>query len=79
LLAHPQIVDAAVIGIPDFASGELTRAYIVRRAGPEGDRLTTKEVYDYVAERLSKYKWLEGGVKFLDAIPKSAFRGFMST
>lgn len=72
LLGHPSIVDVAVIGIKiDNAGGELPRAYVVRRPGPEGTKLTEKDVYEVISKTLAKYKWLEGGVKFVDAIPKN--------
>lgn len=64
---HPNITDAAVIGIPD-GSGELPRAYVVKN-NPE---LTEKEVKDFVAKKVAKYKWLEGGVEFIEVIPKNA-------
>lgn len=72
LLGHPAIVDVAVIGIKiDNAGGELPRAYVVRRPGPEGDKLTVNDVYEAISKKLAKYKWLEGGIKFVDAIPKN--------
>ncbi|KAF2122256.1 hypothetical protein BDV96DRAFT_594164 [Lophiotrema nucula] len=72
LLSHPSIVDAAVIGIPasqNSTSGELPRAYVVQR--DDSTTLTEDEVVNYSAERLVGYKRLEGGVKFVDAIPKT--------
>ncbi|GME36183.1 4-coumarate-CoA ligase-like protein [Neofusicoccum parvum] len=72
LTSHPQIIDAAVIGVTPTKSGsELPRAYVVRRPGKEGEKLTEKEVRAYVEERLASYKRLEGGVVFLQEIPKS--------
>ena len=73
LLSHPQIIDAAVIGIPaEVKEGELPRAYVVRRPGKEGDALTEQAVKEYSGSRLAKFKALSGGVKFVDAIPKNA-------
>lgn len=73
LLSHPQIVDAAVIGIPaEGKGGEQPRAYVVRRAGKEGDALTEQAIKEYSGSRLAKFKALTGGVKFVDAIPKNA-------
>jgi acyl-CoA synthetase (AMP-forming)/AMP-acid ligase II len=73
LLSHPQIIDAAVIGVSTpGADGELPRAYVVRRPGPEGAKLTEDEVKKYLASRLAKYKALTGGVKFIDSIEKNA-------
>ena len=74
LLAHPAIVDAAVIGIKQHGANEgseLPRAYVVRRQGPEGQTLKEQDVYDAIKGKIAKYKWLEGGVKFVDAIPKN--------
>jgi acyl-CoA synthetase (AMP-forming)/AMP-acid ligase II len=72
LLSHPQIVDAAVIGITfPSADTELPRAYVVRRPGDSGSRLTETEVQQYVLNRLSKYKALTGGVKFVGAIARN--------
>lgn len=69
LLQHPRIVDAAVIGVPTDDGDELPRAYVVKRPGTE---LTEAEVYDWVAGKLARYKRLDGGVVFLEAVPKNA-------
>jgi 4-coumarate--CoA ligase len=38
---------------------------------PGTSALTEKEVVEYAGKRLAGYKRLEGGVKFVDAIPKN--------
>ncbi|KAG4429423.1 hypothetical protein IFR05_015097 [Cadophora sp. M221] len=74
LLSHPHIIDAAVIGVKHAteADVELPRAYVVRRATPEGEALDEAAVKKHCGERLAKFKELTGGVKFVDAIPKNA-------
>ncbi|KAL6404447.1 strong similarity to 4-coumarate-CoA ligase 4CL [Ilyonectria robusta] len=67
LTSHPDITDAAVIGVPDVRSGELPRAYIVLR---EGSSLTPDQIKAFVKDRLASYKSLEGGVAFVPEIPK---------
>ncbi|MCY3576345.1 MAG: 4-coumarate--CoA ligase family protein [bacterium] len=68
LVEHPQITDAAVIGRPDEESGEVPLAFVV----PSPDSgLDEQAVKAYVAEHMATYKHL-GGVRFTDAIPKSA-------
>lgn len=70
LLSHPQISDAAVIGIPAGDAGsELPRGYIVLK---KGSTLSEADVQAYMKETLAGYKQLVGGVKFMDAIPKNA-------
>lgn len=46
LLTHPDINDAAVIGIPDENAGELPFAFVVRKSN---SNLTEKGVIDFVA------------------------------
>lgn len=65
---HPEIADAAVIGIPNHNAGELPRAYVVKK----NPNVTEKDIKDYVAKKVAEYKRLEGGVEFIDAIPKNA-------
>lgn len=65
---HPDISDAAVIGIPHHNSGELPRAYVVKK----NPKITEQEIKDYVAKKVAEYKRLEGGVEFVNAIPKNA-------
>ena len=59
--------DVAVIGIPDLASGELPKAFVVRR----GD-ITSEELKQFVASKVPPEKKLRGGVEFVEKIPKSA-------
>ena len=81
-MSHPLIVDAAVIGVSagamgkeetkDEGGGQLPRAYVVRRPSEKGKSLTEADVYDWVKASLVRYKWLDGGIQFIDAIPKTA-------
>ena len=71
LLTHPEIVDAAVIGVPaqKQSDGELPRAYLV--AKPDTSP-TVDSVKKHMVERLARYKQCEGGILFVDQIPKTA-------
>lgn len=53
LLCHPEIVQAAVIGVPDARLGEVARAHIVVKAGA---RLTPEEVVSWSRANMANYK-----------------------
>ena len=67
LLTHPDVADAAVIGIADEEAGEIPAAFVVLR---EGRDTTTEAVQAFVAERVATYKQIRS-LTFIDAIPKS--------
>lgn len=68
LCTHPQVLDAAVIGVKHERNGEAPKAYIVRR----DNKVTAKEIQKYIEQKCSKHKWLIGGVQFIDSVPKSS-------
>ncbi|MGH2729387.1 MAG: AMP-binding enzyme, partial [Actinomycetota bacterium] len=65
LLSHPNITDAAVIGIPEEGVGELPKAFVVC-----GDEVDGQEIIDFVAARVAPHKKVRF-VEFVDEIPKS--------
>lgn len=67
LHTHPNILDVAVVGVPNDEAGELPKAFIV----PKGE-VTEKDIIDFVADKVSPHKRLRGGVEFLEQIPKTA-------
>jgi Acyl-CoA synthetases (AMP-forming)/AMP-acid ligases II len=72
LLSHPHIIDAAVIGVRVSPEIELPRAYVIRRPGVSPEQLTEEDVKKYSSRKLAKYKSLDGGVRFVDSIPKNS-------
>ncbi|KAJ6076083.1 hypothetical protein N7499_008064 [Penicillium canescens] len=71
LLKHPLIADAAVTGIKlPGGSDEAPRAYVVRSAEASG-KLTASDVYEFAQQRLASYKALDGGIYFVESIPRT--------
>lgn len=71
LLEHPHIADAAVIGLPTAEGDEAPYAFIVRQTGEAATKLTELQVQDFVRGKVIRYKRLDGGVEFVDVIPKN--------
>lgn len=68
LLTHPEIADAAVIGVNDAEGEEVPKAFVVLQ---QGSGLTTEAIEAFVAERVAPYKKVRA-VEVVEAIPKSA-------
>ena len=68
LLTHPQVADAAVIGVRTDDGEEVPKAFVVRQAGAE---LGDVDVMGFVAEHAAPFKRVRF-VEFVDAIPKSS-------
>ncbi len=66
LYAHPDIVEAAVIGKPDERLGEEVVAVVVPR---EGCELSADDVIAYCRERLAAYKYPRE-IRFMTELPK---------
>lgn len=77
LMQHPHVIDVAVIGIKSPSQEtELPRAYVVCKQNPDGESVVTmpteEELKTFLGSRLAKYKALDGGVKFVESLPKTA-------
>ena len=68
LYSHPQIEEAAVIGVPDETRGEVPKAFIVPKEGEEIDK---KEVLAFLKPKLAQYK-LPREVEIRESLPKNA-------
>ncbi|KIY53159.1 acetyl-CoA synthetase-like protein [Fistulina hepatica ATCC 64428] len=79
LLTHPAVNEVCVVGAADDYSGEVPVAFVVlkpefaQKVSAHSDMLKQLEqdIIKYVADNKSRFKWLAGGVRFVDAIPKN--------
>ncbi|KAI9166487.1 4-coumarate--CoA ligase [Paramyrothecium foliicola] len=75
LCSSKEVADAGVVAVYDKDEAtELPRAYVVAAGSSTNDeqkRALAKRLKALVEEKTVKYKWLKGGIVFVDQIPKS--------
>ncbi|HEY3478137.1 MAG TPA: AMP-binding protein [Streptomyces sp.] len=71
LIRHPDVVDCAVVGMPDESRGTVVKAYVVLRDGvPTGDG-TVKALQTFVKQAIAPYKYPRA-VEFVDGLPRNS-------
>lgn len=79
LLLHPSVSDVCVVGVSDEYSGELPLAFVVPtlevlshiKRGDTTENDVKQAIAKHVSDAKIHYKWLMGGVEFIDAVPKN--------
>ncbi|WP_243291439.1 fatty acid--CoA ligase family protein [Bacillus sp. FJAT-47783] len=66
LYDHPDVVEAAVIGIPDPEYGEAVKCFVVSK----NKGLTEDDLLQYCSDSLAKYK-IPRSIEFLEELPKN--------
>ena len=67
-VGHPDVAEAAVIGVPHLKWGERPLLIVVRR---EGSDVGKEAILDWLQDRVAKW-WLPDDVAFIDEIPHTA-------
>jgi long-chain acyl-CoA synthetase len=68
LFSHPEIAEAAVVGVPDEILGQAIRAVVALKSG---SRLTEQDVLRHCKERLEDFM-VPKAVEIRPALPKTA-------
>jgi len=74
IMAHPKILEAAVIGLVSPKWDERPVAYAVPKPEFKG-QVTQEEIRDFLKERVAKW-WLPDEIRFIDEVPKTSVGKF---
>ncbi|MDA8076619.1 MAG: AMP-binding protein [Actinomycetota bacterium] len=67
VMAHPDVVEVAVIGVPDLVRGQVLKAFVVSDAGETN---LVEEIQDLVRHRLSAHEYPRE-IEVVQALPKT--------
>jgi 2-aminobenzoate-CoA ligase len=70
LLTHADVLECAVVGVPDEDRGQIVKAFVVLREGIVGDDELAKRLQDHVKAEIAPYKYPRR-VAFLSALPRT--------
>jgi 2-aminobenzoate-CoA ligase len=70
LMLHPAVAEAGVVGAPDEARGQIVTAFVVLKAGRDGDASMAVELQEFVKRTIAPYKYPRA-VVFRESLPRT--------
>ena len=71
LLAHPEVVECGVVGVPDESRGQLVKAYVVLAEAVAPEEAKVRELQDFVKSTIAPYKYPRA-VEFVAQLPRTS-------
>ncbi len=71
LIAHEDVLEAAVVGAPDESGLTRAKAFVVTKSGTRADNELAQALHEHASGRLAPFKcprW----IAFIDELPKTA-------
>lgn len=70
LLMHAAVAECGVVGVADEERGQIVKAYVVLRAGHNGDATMTRMLQDFVKATVAPYKYPRA-IEYVGELPKT--------
>jgi 2-aminobenzoate-CoA ligase len=70
LLLHTAVAECGVVGVADEERGQIVKAYVVLRAGHNGDAAMTRVLQDFVKATVAPYKYPRA-IEYVGELPKT--------
>ena len=70
IMQYPNVLECAVIGVPDKDRGQAIKAIVKLVDGTAYDKHTENEIKNFCNKRMASYKWIQH-LEIVDEFPKT--------